>query len=84
MFSSPNYLAILAAVIALAVILILLFRKVTLKSQCPVCGDRHPDRITRAKWLKAIQPVLPVKAYRCLSCRHRFYQLGADHNHAHQ
>jgi hypothetical protein len=78
MLSSTSFPIILIGAIVLTIVLLFLFRKVTLKAGCPVCGNRHPDRVHRANWLRAIEPILPLKAYHCLSCRHRFYQLSRD------
>ncbi|QMW04530.1 hypothetical protein [Spirosoma foliorum] len=46
------------------------------KSDCPKCGNPHPDRARRPQILRR----LPYRAYHCTACGKRFYHIGADNN----
>lgn len=49
--------------------LTVLLRKFRFRKPCPSCGYDDPDRIPR----KGLMKRLPLKAYYCPACRHRFY-----------
>ncbi|WP_338874909.1 hypothetical protein WBJ53_04735 [Spirosoma sp. SC4-14] len=55
--------------IAGLIMMIILYRKFRFFKQCPSCGYDDPDRIPR----KGLMKRLPLKAYFCPACRHRFY-----------
>ncbi|UHG89058.1 hypothetical protein [Spirosoma oryzicola] len=52
-------------------ILIVLYRLVSFRKQCPGCGYADPNRIPR----KGIAKRLPVKAYACPRCHNHFYKI---------
>ncbi|WP_461139398.1 hypothetical protein [Spirosoma pomorum] len=70
-----QYLIMLIGAVLLVAIVVFLVRKITFRKRCPVCGNRHTDRIARPRWLKAILPTVPIKSYRCLACHHNYLQI---------
>lgn len=55
--------------IASAIILSIFYYKLRFSDTCPRCKYAYPDRIRR----KGLAKRLPLKAYYCTACRHRFY-----------
>jgi hypothetical protein len=49
-----------------------------------LCGNRHTDRVARPRWLKAILPMLPIKAFRCLDCFQKYIQIDLSSNRSPQ
>jgi hypothetical protein len=79
-----NYLVLFIGAVLLVVLVIVLIRNVTFRSRCPVCGNRHTDRVARPRWLKAILPMLPIKAFRCLDCFQKYIQIDLSSNRSPQ
>jgi len=54
-----------------------------LKAHCPKCGNLEIDRVARKRveegWLARLQRALHLPAYRCDSCRHKFFSLRPQH-----
>ncbi|QKZ13464.1 hypothetical protein [Spirosoma sp. KUDC1026] len=70
-----DYMLMLTSAAVLAILIIVLVRKVTFRNRCPVCGNRHPDRVARPRWVKAALPMLPIKSFRCLDCYQKYMQI---------
>jgi len=74
----PIYIIIGAiAFLVLATVFREIYLHVTWRKQCPACGNKHPDRIKRPSWAKAIRFV-SSQAFHCLACGNRYIQVGAD------
>lgn len=63
----PLLIRLSAFLVALG-LFVYLYRKVRFRKRCPACGYDYPDRTVR----RGIVKYLPVKAYFCSACRHRF------------
>gem|GEM_PF-6284311 len=58
-------------VLLIAGLLVVMYRKFSLRKRCPACGYAEPNRVSR----KGIAKSLPVKAYVCPRCRNHFLKL---------